>query len=209
MPAGTAKTYDRSVFLNCAFDDAFRPIFRGIVFGVVDCGFDARCALEANDSGDVRIDKILKLIEACRYGIHDLSRTEVDGDPPLPRFNMPFELGLFLAAKRFGGCKQKLKATLIMEAERYRFQRTLSDIAGQDVVAHAGDVGRAIGCVRDWLAKTTGRPDTPGGAYVADRYAAFAGALPVMSEATRKTSNSLTFGDDVHLVEEWLRQTAP
>ncbi len=209
MPAGAAKTYDRSIFINCAFDEAFRPIFRGIVFGVVDCGFDARCALEANDSGEVRIDKILKLIEGCRYGIHDLSRTEVDGDPPLPRFNMPFELGLFLAAKRFGGHKQKLKATLIMEAKPYRFQRTLSDIAGQDVVAHSGDVSRAIVRVRDWLATTTGRPDIPGGEHVADRYTAFAAALPVMCEATRKTPDSLTFGDYVHLVEEWLRQTAP
>lgn len=204
-----SASYDRSVFINCAFDSDFEPIFRSIVFAVVDCGFDARCALEANDSGDVRIEKILGLIAGCRYGIHDLSRTEADGDPPLPRFNMPFELGLFLGAKRFGSPKQKSKATLVMEAERYRFQRTLSDIAGQDVVAHAGDPGRAIACVRDWLATAATRPELPGGKHIAERYDAFMDDLPKMCRETRKAPDTLTFGDYVHLVEEWLRQTAP
>ena len=56
-----------------------------------------------DDGGQTRIDKLYGLIEACRYGIHDLSRTELDATPRLPRFNMPLELGIFLGAKRYGG----------------------------------------------------------------------------------------------------------
>jgi len=56
-----------------------------------DCGCVARCALEAYDSGDVRIEKILDIIDQCKLGIHDISRTELN-EHSLPRFNMPLEL---------------------------------------------------------------------------------------------------------------------
>jgi hypothetical protein len=45
--------------------------------------------------------RIFKLIEGCQFGIHDISRTELDTDSQLPRFNMPLELGMFLGAQRF------------------------------------------------------------------------------------------------------------
>jgi hypothetical protein len=55
--------------------------------------------LEAYDSGDVRIEKILDIIDQCKLGIHDISRTELN-EHSLPRFNMPLELGLFLGKRR-------------------------------------------------------------------------------------------------------------
>ena len=60
---------------------------------VLPCCHDHR---ELDDGGQTRIDKIFALIEQCRYGIHDLSPTELDAVNNLPRFNMPLELGLFL-----------------------------------------------------------------------------------------------------------------
>ncbi|HEX8829522.1 MAG TPA: hypothetical protein VF705_00045, partial [Longimicrobium sp.] len=83
-----------------------------------------------------RIQKITDIIRGCRLSIHDISRTESDGDPPLPRFNMPLELGLFMGAKAFGVRDQKRKAGVILDTENYRFQRYISDIAGQDIRAH-------------------------------------------------------------------------
>ena len=94
--------YHDNVFINCPFDSAYKPLFDAIVFAVHDCGFVARCALEEGDASQVRIDKIYNIIEDCRYGIHDISRTELDEVSGLPRFNMPLELGIFLGAKRFG-----------------------------------------------------------------------------------------------------------
>jgi hypothetical protein len=143
--------YADSVFVNCPFDSDYRPLFEAIVFTIHDCGYAARCALEVDDSSEVRIDKVARMISGCRLGIHDISRTELDSGTGLPRFNMPLELGIFLGAKRFGPEEQQLKRCLILDTEKYRYQKFISDIAGQDIAAHRGDVSEAIKAVRNFL----------------------------------------------------------
>lgn len=128
-----SANYAINVFINCPFDGTYTPLMEALVFAIHDCGYIARSALEAEDSAEVRIDKIAKIIKNCRYGIHDISRTEVSDESGLPRFNMPLELGLFLGARRFGSRTDKLKACLILDRDRYRYQRFCSDIAGQDI----------------------------------------------------------------------------
>jgi hypothetical protein len=135
------------VFVNCPFDDLYRPIF-GAVFAVHDCGYVARCSLEVTDASQVRIEKIAAIIAACRLGIHDISRTEIDPETNLPRFNMPLELGLFLGAKRFGSRQHRNKNCLILDLEKYRYQKFISDIAGQDIAAHGARPNDAIRAVR-------------------------------------------------------------
>jgi hypothetical protein len=49
--------YDKSVFINCPFDRAYKPLLDAIVFAVFDCGFRPRCALEIEDGGQVRMEK--------------------------------------------------------------------------------------------------------------------------------------------------------
>ena len=87
------------VFINCPFDSQYTPLFEALVFAVSDCGFRARCALEVDDASQVRIEKIYKIIATCKFGIHDISRTAPNPATGLPRFNMPLELGIFLAAR--------------------------------------------------------------------------------------------------------------
>jgi hypothetical protein len=149
--------YHLSVFINCPFDAAYIKLFRSIIFAVIHCGFRARCAQEIDDGGQVRIEKIIKIVEACRYGIHDLSRTELDSRSRLPRFNMPLELGLFLGAKQFGASRQRKKTCLILDKHPYRYQKFMSDIAGQDIRAHQKTERLAIGLTRDWLSTSSGR----------------------------------------------------
>jgi len=102
-----ATTYNTSVFLNCPFDAEYKTLQNATVFVVYECGFIPRCALEESNAGDVRFNKIERLIESSRYGIHDISRTELDNVSELPRFNMPFELGLFMGARRYGTAIQE------------------------------------------------------------------------------------------------------
>lgn len=71
-----SPAFTDSVFINCPFDREYAPIFEAIVFCVVACGFVPRCALEAGDSGTVRLDKIRGLIAGSRFAVHDLSRLE-------------------------------------------------------------------------------------------------------------------------------------
>lgn len=130
--------YDDGVFINCPFDDSYRPLFQAVVFAVHACGLVARSALEVENGAEVRIDKIARIIAGCRHSIHDISRVEPDPGSGLPRMNMPFELGLFIGAKRFGNAKHQLKTCIIFDRERYRYQQFLSDIAGQDIRAHGG-----------------------------------------------------------------------
>lgn len=103
------KDYNHNVFLNCPFDDKYKELFYTAIFAVMDCGFSVRCALETTDASQVRIQRIYEQIASCRFGIHDLSRTQLDKKSQLPRFNMPLELGIFLGAKFLGDEKQKEK----------------------------------------------------------------------------------------------------
>jgi hypothetical protein len=143
--------------------DAFAPTFRALIFCILVCGFRPRSARELDDGGQTRIDKIYGLIADCRYGIHDLSRTELDPVHQLPRFNMPLELGLFLGAKRYGGKHQKAKRILILDVEQYRYQRFISDLAGMDIHGHDGEPICALEKARDWLANVS-RRDLPSAA---------------------------------------------
>ncbi|MFT4154443.1 hypothetical protein [Parafilimonas sp.] len=88
--------YTDFVFINCPFDDAYMALLHAVVFTVYRCGFFPQCALGDEDSSTSRLEKIINIIENCKYAIHDLSRTET-GTSGFPRFNMPFELGIFLA----------------------------------------------------------------------------------------------------------------
>jgi hypothetical protein len=77
---GRVATYETSIFLNCPFDHTYRPMFDALVFAAFDCGYVPRCALEIDDAGQVRIEKILTMVRGCGLGVHDISRTELDAD---------------------------------------------------------------------------------------------------------------------------------
>ncbi|HEU4889564.1 MAG TPA: hypothetical protein VFV49_16885 [Thermoanaerobaculia bacterium] len=201
-----APQYETSVFVNCPFDDAYRDLFQALVFAIHDCGYVARCALELQDGSQVRIEKIALIIAECRLGIHDISRTELDVDTGLPRFNMPFELGMFVGAKRYGRAEQKRKNGLILDTDRYRYQNFISDIAGQDVSAHGGDPSRVIRVVRDWLSDATPASFLlPSGSVIANRFRHFRKELPGSCALLDLRPDELTFNDYVIQVEQWLR----
>jgi hypothetical protein len=196
----------RDVFVNCAFDQQFQPIFLAIVFAIIRSGFRARCALETQDGAENRFSKIQSIIEQCRYGIHDISRTESDGEPPLPRFNMPLELGVFLGAKRYGEAEQRRKRALILDHEPYRYQRLISDIAGQDIAAHGGDASTAIVVVCSWLRQQSRVTSVPGGEAIAKEYATFQQDLPEILSARALSASEMTFGDFCAIAAAWITE---
>jgi hypothetical protein len=198
----------RSVFVNCPFDDAFQPLFRAIIFAIVACDFTPRCALERLDGAEYRLDKIAGMIGASDWGIHDISRVEVDQDNPIPRFNMPLELGIHLGARLLGDTPHRRKRALILEAEAHRYDRTLSDISGQDVAHHANDPARAIAAVRDFFNDHRRRssPPLPGGAALAEDYERVRNDIgPRIAAETRLGAwNALSFRDYVDVLASGL-----
>jgi hypothetical protein len=200
--------YSRSVFINCPFTDDYAPIFRGLVFAVVDCGFVPRSALAIVDGGEIRLQKIERLIEESKFGIHDLSNMSLDPNSNLPRFNMPFELGIFLGAKRFGSPAQKKKRCLILDSAPYRYQQALSDIAGQDIKSHQGDPVEAIRCVRAFLRAASDRDDLPGAQHIIGRYQKYETDLPAICKPLRLDPDDLDFNDLWATVAEWEKVNA-
>jgi hypothetical protein len=200
--------YDKSVFINCPFDARCRPLFEAIVFGVLDCGFQPRCALEIDDASEVRIEKVFRMIAECKYGIHDISRTEITSASGLPRFNMPLELGMFLAAKRFGVGRQTKKVCLILDSLPYRYQQFISDIAGQDIQIHRNDAKEAVSVVRNWLRSSSGSKVLPGGIEIYRRFQRFEHELPALCQRVRVQRDELTFTESVTIINDWLKVNA-
>jgi len=198
--------YRKSVFINCPFDDQYSSLFDALVFAIHDCGFIARCALEIDDGAQVRADTLNTLIRECRYGVHDLSRTELDPENQLPRFNMPLELGVFLGARQFGDRAQREKVCLVLDRETYRYQMFCSDIAGQDIRSHHNDVRKIIVVVRNWLrnALRDKSISIPSGSRIVDRYVLFSRELPVLCSGLKLEVDELVFHDYSHLVVGWL-----
>ena len=90
------------------------------------------------------------------YAIHDLSRSKAARKGELYRLNMPFELGLDVGCQRFSSGKKRRKKCLILDAENYRYQAALSDIAGSDIENHRNEPREVVVRVRNWLSDEAG-----------------------------------------------------
>jgi hypothetical protein len=196
--------YSQNIFINCPFDDGYEPLFNAIVFTVHMAGFQPRCALETNNSAEIRLEKILKIISECRYGIHDLSRTDLAANR-LPRFNMPLELGLDLGCRKFGNNKHKQKRLLILDKERFRYQKFISDLAGQDISAHEECTKKVIRIIRDWLFTELGSKAIPGGDYIFKTYKTFNKALPAL-KVQLKLDKKIKYADFSRTIGVWLEE---
>jgi len=121
------------VFLNIPYDDQFQSLCLAYICGITAFGFFPRATLEI-PGGSRRLDRIFKLIQSCRFSVHDLSRVELDKKvPPTPRFNMPFELGLSVAWERVGKSKH---TWFVFEGRARRLTKSLSDLNGTDEYIH-------------------------------------------------------------------------
>lgn len=203
MAQGEPRRSD-CVFINCPFDEQYWPLFEAIVFCVIDCGFVPRCSLERSNAGEDRLSKISRLIKRADYGIHDLSRVELSKG--LPRFNMPFELGLDLGAQTYGLPTLRRKQLLVLDSERYRYQAAISDLAGRDISSHDNSPDKAITVVRHWLRTASGRMSLPSATEIKRRFLAFAEALPDLCDPSGVDREDLQFVEYVKLAELWLTQ---
>lgn len=164
--------FDRSVFVNCPFDEDYAPILQAIAFCIVVLEHFPRLAPENTDNAEARLDRIMQSIAGSRFGIHDLSRCRAASRGEYARMNMPFELGLDHSCRRFGGNEFSLKRVLILENEPYEYQKALSDIAGWDIRPHGNDYAKAVGHVRSWLASQSTIP-AMGPSRILGKYIAF------------------------------------
>jgi hypothetical protein len=145
----------RAAFLNVPYDRDFTDLFLAYIAGIVGHGLTPRATLEV-PGGARRLDRIIDLIQECRYSFHDLSRVELDtATPATPRFNMPFELGLAVACDRL---TPNQHTWFVMESEPRRLLKSLSDLAGTDAYVHDGSPEGIFREIGNALVRTARQP---------------------------------------------------
>jgi len=159
--------FNKNIFVNCPFDDDYKPLLKSLLFTIIYCGFNPRIALERFDSGEGRLSKIKELIDSSIYSIHDLSRIKSKKLDEYFRLNMPFEIGLDLGCRLYNPePKYKGKRTLILETEEYSYQKALSDLSNSDVKCHNGDSEELIYQIRNWFCELTDNEESIQGASI-------------------------------------------
>ena len=164
-------SYEKSVFINCPFDDSFEPLFHPIVMTVAARGFTPRSARESEGQADPRITRIAKGFADSKYSIHDLSRFQGEGAENLSRFNMPLELGIAMGIRHL---KQSSEAThnwFVLVPENFVHHKFVSDLAGYDASDHDGRPATVIKRVAAWLSlQPEFSPPTPSAKSILDAY---------------------------------------
>ncbi|MBK7937675.1 MAG: hypothetical protein IPJ82_11535 [Lewinellaceae bacterium] len=154
--------FERNVFINCPFDDEYRLLLKPLLFTLRYCKLTPRIASERLDSSEIRLEKILEIIQDSKYSIHDLSRIKSSKKGEYYRLNMPLEIGLDLGCKVFhSGEKYRGKNSLILEGERYSLHKGLSDLSGSDVKCHDNDAEKMVESVRSWLVEWDNKHSRP------------------------------------------------
>lgn len=200
-----SRSYNDQVFINCPFDGQYLNMFRACVFTVLDAGFIPRCSKEVDNATVSRLSAIVKIIQDCRFGIHDLSRVELDSQSHLPRFNMPFELGIFYCAKYLGSGVQKHKGCLVLEKQQYRYQKFISDISGIDVTAHHNSQRALIHAIRNWLVTASRRRTIPSGEDIRIRFRTFQSGIRRVCRRRSIDYDAMPFIELVNNMTDWLR----
>jgi hypothetical protein len=153
--------FNTNVFINCPFDSEYSILLRPLIFTLIYFDLQPRLS-QTKSSSNIRINQIKEHIRESKYGIHDLSRSKPMKKNELPRFNMPYELGLDIGCAEYGGKKFKAKKILILETERCHYQKVLSDIAGQDIESHNDDPKTLVKKIRNWFSTVDEIKEYPG-----------------------------------------------
>lgn len=118
--------------------------------------------------------------------------------------NMPFELGIDYGCQKLKGGKWSQKKILILEKERYRFQKAISDLSGSDIKNHDNEVDKAIIAVRDWfVTEELKRGDS--GSRVWDGFNDFQAYLydEVVERDGHASTDEVPISEIIHHMENW------
>jgi|SRR6266851_798189 len=165
-----------SVFLNIPYDARFQPLYLAYIVGLTELGLTPKATL-AIPGGLNRLDRIFALIQSCRYSIHDLSRIQLDRNPPpTPRFNMPFELGLAIAWSKLNSTRH---TWFVSESVERRAQKSLSDLNGTDLNIHDGSPKGVMRELCNAFVRRENRPRVP---QMMNSYRALRRVLPTIKQ---------------------------
>jgi hypothetical protein len=194
--------FDTNVFINCPFDAEYNTLQRPLIYTIIHLGLEPQLS-QTKSSAITRIEQIKKLIRESKFSIHDLSRCKPIESNQLPRFNMPFELGLDMGCFEYGGRKFRDKKVLILETDRYHYQKVLSDIAGQDIENHNDNPKTLVNKVRNWfscLDNVKTYPET------IDIWKAYNEFINDLSKKLWRDLDDIIVADFIKLAKNWVQK---
>lgn len=192
-----------SVFINCPYDRSYRPFMWAQIFAVYDSGFAPTAAIALNDATTTRLDRIVRLIKACRYSVHDLSIAD------RPRFNMPFELGLALGIARAGVERESDRSIAILVTDKTKYEDACSDLKGIDPIGYRNAPSHLVYQITRWLNGFKVIQTLPGPAHASSRFEAFWRKLPEFAKQKGFDRMDATWGEMVLTVNSYLRHNPP
>lgn len=197
----------KNVFINCPFDDQYVELLRPLLFTILYLDYEPRIASERLDSGEARINKILELIKVSKFSIHDLSRLKSTKINQINRLNMPFELGLDIGCRVFSEDKKKNKKCLILEKEKYTYQKAISDLSNSDIKNHDNKPENLIRQVRNWFVEID-KPDLSNATKIWEEFNEF------MADFYQKRKKEgfknrdlqiMPIPEFIHFIKKWLK----
>ena len=190
-------SFQKNVFINCPFDDAYLELRNAAIFCLKLLGYNVLIS-ETKNSNDQRISEIKKLIGKSKYGIHDLSRIKCNAKGEIPRFNMPscFFIKKFLQKRK--------KFILILSHVANEYKIALSDISGQDIKVHHDKPSEIIRCIRDWFSVMMKKKRFPLSEEIYLEYLNFTEALKLNFTGPQINIAKLTVSDYIKFLDEYL-----
>ncbi len=197
--------FSSNVFINCPYDLEYQPLLKALIFTLLYLELEPKLS-QTTSSSTIRINQIKQYIRSSKYSIHDLSRSKALKQNELPRFNMPYELGLDIGCAEYGGKKFSSKRALILETDKYHYQKVLSDIAGQDIENHDNDPKTLVQKVRNWISANQSETNVPGASEIWAAYGEFQDALgtTLTPGYTAKDRDEMPIGDYIKFAKGWM-----
>ncbi|MGB8193179.1 MAG: hypothetical protein WCF67_14720 [Chitinophagaceae bacterium] len=197
--------FEKNFFINCPFDKDYHNLLRPLIFTILYFDLEPKIS-QTRSSSNIRIDEIKKMIRESKYAIHDLSRSRYSENNDLPRLNMAYELGLDIGCAEYGNKKLKEKRILILESEKYHYQKVISDIAGQDISSHNNNPKLLVKIVRDWFSTMDEYRVYPSPNEIWNDYQKFANILEkqlYLFNFSPKDVDELPINDFIKTAKQW------
>jgi hypothetical protein len=206
---GELALLKRNIFINCPFDEEYKPLFRPLVFTCIYCNLKPLVA-QLNDSGKNRLERIIELMQIADFSIHDISRMESTSIGELARFNMPFELGIEFGLRQCESNHLKHRSSLVIDVDPYRYKKALSDLAGCDIASYGketeGQVENLIKELRNWFTRCL-TPPQPQKAKIWGDFCEFMSDLEdklVIEDGIKISISELTESEFIYYAEIWI-----
>lgn len=140
------------VFVNYPYDPGYAQLRAALIFAIMQCGHEPIAPLDDQSSKTPRMEKITAGLRRAPLSVHDLSRMNLR-NRRLPRYNMPFELGLALgiAVVESNAPDGELRDFIIFDSKPGRYKEAISDFAGSDIKIHHNKPEQLIWSIVAWL----------------------------------------------------------